>query len=78
MDFDGGNGGTKKTGPRYAREPRAAGLASHTRSEFLRRAAGAGASLMAGAGLLPLAGCSGAGGGSLDDVETPSLTVGFI
>ena len=78
MGFDGSHGVTEKAGPRYARELRATGLASHTRSEFLRRAAGAGVGLMAGAGLLPLAGCSSAGGGSFDNVETPSLTVGFI
>lgn len=63
----------------YVRELRAAGFTSSTRREFLKRSAGAGVGLVAGAGLLSLAGCSSQGASvSLDEAETPELTIGFV
>lgn len=53
-------------------------MTSTTRSEFLKRATGAGIGLVAGAGLLSLAGCSASPAAPLDEVETPELTIGFI
>lgn len=81
-DVRGGSRNSSTTNPEttteYARELRAAGLTSTTRSEFLKRSVGAGVGLVAGAGLLSLAGCAASPAASLDEAETPELTVGFI
>lgn len=81
-DLGPGVGGTgSMVNPGYVRELRAAGFTSYTRAEFLRRVSGAGIGLVAGAGLLSLAGCGSSQSTApetLAEVERPRLTIGFI
>lgn len=65
--------GVPETARDYSRQLRAAGFASSTRRQFLKRSAGA------GAGLLSLAGCSTrSASASPDEAETPEFTIGFV